>query len=211
MPAAGRPAVFLGGVGRFAVQAEVSAKVVRVGQEFDFRVTVSGPAAWGMTELPELTRYDRVPLGVADQARANRAQGRAAPAHLYLPPQALAGRRSGAAADLDRVVRPVSVTLYDSGDSECAIRVVAVSAFDPATIDDGTTSVHAGRFGRGAMDRLESLGDRIGRSSRVAHHRAEASAPRLAGAVCGPAICRTVWLEASRPMIFWPGSQARAR
>jgi hypothetical protein len=64
VPPEGRPAEFLGGVGRFALQAEVTAKVVRVGQELDFRITVTGPAAWGMSDRPELKRYDRLGIGL---------------------------------------------------------------------------------------------------------------------------------------------------
>ena len=62
VPEVGRPAGFLGGIGRFSLGAEASPKVVRVGQEFDLRVIVSGPAAWGMTVRPELTRYDQLAL-----------------------------------------------------------------------------------------------------------------------------------------------------
>ena len=64
VPEAVRPAGFLGGIGRFSLDAEASANVVRVGQEFELRVKMSGPAAWGMTERPELTRYDRLPIGL---------------------------------------------------------------------------------------------------------------------------------------------------
>ena len=145
VPAEGRPAVFLGGVGRFAVHAEVSAKVVRVGQEFDFRVTVSGPAAWGMTELPELTRYDRLPLAL---------RIRPGPTELKEEPPRrtytyhLRPSRAG-----EGVLPPISIASFEPSLSRfmtqvtpsVAIRVVAISAFDPATIDDGSTSVHAGR------------------------------------------------------------------
>ena len=52
VPSAGRPAEFLGGVGPFSLEAEASPKVIRLGQEIDFRVKVSGPAAWGMFRAP---------------------------------------------------------------------------------------------------------------------------------------------------------------
>ena len=54
VPLQGRPAEFLGGVGHFEVQAEAVPRVVRVGQELDFRIKVTGPAAWGMTDRPDL-------------------------------------------------------------------------------------------------------------------------------------------------------------
>ena len=65
VPAIGHPPAFLGGVGGFSLHAEASPEVVRVGQEFEFRVKVTGPAAWGMSERPELLRSDRCHLGCA--------------------------------------------------------------------------------------------------------------------------------------------------
>ena len=107
VPAEGRPAAFLGGVGRFPLHAEVSAKVVRVGQEFEFRVKVSGPAAWGMSELPELTRYDRLPLGLRIRAGPTETQGRAARAHLYV--SHLRPSRAG-----EGVLPPISIASFES-------------------------------------------------------------------------------------------------
>ncbi len=49
LPPEGRPPEFLGGVGRFAIQVGAAPRSVRVGQELDYRITVTGPAAWGMT------------------------------------------------------------------------------------------------------------------------------------------------------------------
>ena len=37
---------------------------MRVGQELDFRIKVTGPAAWGMTDRPELARFERPELGL---------------------------------------------------------------------------------------------------------------------------------------------------
>ena len=57
VPVEGRPAAFLGGVGRFAASAEAIPKVVRAGQEMELRIKVTGPAAWGMTDRPVLERF----------------------------------------------------------------------------------------------------------------------------------------------------------
>ncbi len=70
VPLEGRPAAFLGGVGRFALQAEAIPNVVRVGQELEFRIKVTGPAAWGMTDRPVLERFERLPIQSADRAQA---------------------------------------------------------------------------------------------------------------------------------------------
>ena len=64
VPAEGRPAEFLGGVGPFTLKAEAVPATVRVGQELEYRITVTGPAAWGMTDRPELKRFDRTGLGL---------------------------------------------------------------------------------------------------------------------------------------------------
>src|SRR2546421_681519 len=69
VPPEGRPTEFLGGIGPFALRAEVTPGVVRVGQEMDFRITVTGPAAWGMIERPELKRFDRLGIGLRIEAR----------------------------------------------------------------------------------------------------------------------------------------------
>ena len=44
-------------------------QVMRVGQELDFRIKVTGPAAWGMTDRPDLARYARLGLGLRIEPR----------------------------------------------------------------------------------------------------------------------------------------------
>jgi hypothetical protein len=143
-PEAGRPAGFLGGIGRFSLEAEVSPKVVRVGQEFDLRVKVSGPAAWGMTERPELTRYDQLPLRL-----------RIRPGPVLTndePPERtfiyhLRPSRAG-----EVTLPPLSIASYDPAISRyltqvtpgVPVRVAAVSAFDPAAIVLGDSTGDAG-------------------------------------------------------------------
>ncbi len=135
VPAASRPASFLGGIGRFTLRADVSASATRVGQEFDFRITVSGPAAWGMTQGPELTRYDRVPLGL--RIRTGPTQTKDEPPERTFTYH-LRPTRPG-----DAVLSPISIAAFDPALSRfmtqvtpsVPIRVIAVSPFDPATID----------------------------------------------------------------------------
>ena len=143
VPAAGRPASFLGGIGRFTLRADVSASAVRVGQEFDFRITVSGPAAWGMTEVPELTRYDRVPLGLRIRTAPTQTKDE--------PPERTFTYRLRPTRPGDAVLPPISIAAFDPALSRfmtqvtpsVPIRVVADSPFDPATIDDGARSLRA--------------------------------------------------------------------
>src|SRR5690606_15654110 len=61
-PMAGRTPDFLGGVGDFTAEAVADVGQVRVGQEFLYRIRIEGPAAWGMTNRPELTRLKALPI-----------------------------------------------------------------------------------------------------------------------------------------------------
>ncbi len=152
VPAAGRPASFLGGIGRFTLRADVSASAVRVGQEFDFRITVSGPAAWGMTEAPELTRYDRVPLGLRIRTGPTQTKDE--------PPERTFTYHLRPTRPAEAMLPPISIAAFDPALSRfmtqvtpsVPIRVVAASPFDPATIDDGARPLRAsqpadGRWG----------------------------------------------------------------
>lgn len=62
VPLGGRPAGFLGGVGDFTVRASVTPGTVMVGQEFEYRIEVAGPAAWGMIARPPLDRLGQLPI-----------------------------------------------------------------------------------------------------------------------------------------------------
>ena len=72
VPFEGRPAEFLGGVGDFSVQASVTPASIRVGQEFIYRIRITGPAAWGTTSRPDLSRLERIPLAPRVRALARR-------------------------------------------------------------------------------------------------------------------------------------------
>ncbi len=92
------------------------------------------------------------------------------------------------------------------------IRVVAVAAFDPATIDAGTTSLHADQSVASRWIAWQSLGDRPGWSFSIASRGAEPlTATQVGRRVRGPAICRCAWLEASDPLVLWRQSPSRIR
>ncbi len=140
VPAEGRPAEFLGGVGRFALKAEAVPGVVRVGQELEFRITVTGRGAWGMVDRPELKRFDRLPIGVRIQPKG---------ADLVVePPSRTFVYRLRPTRPGDAVLPPVSIAGFDPSTSRYVtqatpgvpVRVVAVAVFDPSTIDGGRSS-----------------------------------------------------------------------
>lgn len=62
LPRAGRTSAFLGGVGGLSVSAEVVPATLRVGQQFEYRIKLSGPAAPGSSRRPSLSALERSPL-----------------------------------------------------------------------------------------------------------------------------------------------------
>jgi hypothetical protein len=133
VPLQGRPADFLGGVGRLEVEAEAVPKVVRVGQELDFRIKVTGPAAWGMNDRPDLGRFGRSKLGLRIEPKPDETSDEP-PARTFV--YRLRPTQAGEA-----VLPPVAIAAYDPSLSRYVthvtagvpIRVVAVPSFDPAT------------------------------------------------------------------------------
>ena len=135
VPLEGRPAEFLGGVGDFTVQASASPATVRVGQEFSYRIVISGPAAWGSTLRPDLRRFDRVPLSLRIEnlpdVRTNE------------PPSTTFVYRIRPSRTGSGVLPPVSVTAFDPGSmryitkvtQSLPIKAAAVPNFDPKTVN----------------------------------------------------------------------------
>ena len=72
-PAEGRPSSFLGGVGAFEVEASAEPANVRVGEAFEYRVNVRGPAALGVRDAPSLDRFAGLPLGLRVDRRPDEA------------------------------------------------------------------------------------------------------------------------------------------
>jgi hypothetical protein len=137
VPVEGRPREFLGGVGRFSLRAEVKPQSVRIGQDLEFRITVTGPAAWGMFQRPQLKRYEHLAIGLQVEPRSDQMTREPAErtfvyrlrptrsGEAVLPPVAIAGFEP-------RVLR--YVTQVTAG---VPVRVTAVPSFNPAMIDDG--------------------------------------------------------------------------
>ncbi len=136
LPPEGRPSEFLGGVGSFTLEAEAAPRSVRVGQEFEYRLTISGPAAWGTAGRPELRRFDRLPLGLRIQPGRTDAM-REPPSRTYV--YRMRPTRSGEA-----VLPPVAVAAFDPSSQHYVtrmtpgvpVKVVAVPSFDSSAIPD---------------------------------------------------------------------------
>jgi hypothetical protein len=146
VPPEGRPAAFLGGVGEFSVQAEAAPAAVRVGEEFTYRIKVSGPAAWGMTSRPDLARFGRLAVSPRIEPRPDET--------VNEPPSRTFVYRIRPTRPGDAVLPPVTIATFDpelmryitKATQGVPIKAVAVAAFDPGTLD--YTAPDTGRDGR---------------------------------------------------------------
>jgi hypothetical protein len=144
VPVEGRPAEFLGGVGRFDLSAEAAPKILRIGQELDFRIKVTGPAAWGMSGRPELARFERPELGLLITAGPDQTSDEP-PVRTFV--YRLRATRAG-----EIILPPVSIASFDPAltryvthvTASVPIRVVAVPSFDPTAIPEDSLSRAAG-------------------------------------------------------------------
>jgi hypothetical protein len=135
VPLDGRPAEFLGGVGRFTVEAQAVPSVVRVGQELDFRIKVGGPAAWGMNHRPDLARFNRLSLPLRIEAHDDQT--------VDEPPSRTFEYRLRPMKPGEAILPPVVIAAFEPAVSRFVthatlgvpIRVVAVPSFDTAAID----------------------------------------------------------------------------
>ena len=134
VPLAGRPSTFRGGVGGFSIRAETSPATVQVGQELTFRLIVEGPAALGMSEAPDLGRFEQVPLALRVRPRPVEFN-RDPPSRTYV--YRIRPTQPGKAT-----LPPVAVASFDPRLGRYITRVspgqpitaVAVPAFDPETL-----------------------------------------------------------------------------
>jgi hypothetical protein len=128
--------------------AEASPKTVRVGQELDFRIKVTGPAALGMSGRPDLARYERPDLGLRITAGPDQSSDE--------PPVRTLVYRIRPTRAGEMVLPPISIASFDPAlgryvthvTAGMPVRVVEVPSFDPTTIADDSLSTAAGRTSR---------------------------------------------------------------
>lgn len=139
-PLSGRPAEFMGGVGSFELTAQAVPAVVRVGQELEYRIKVTGPAAWGIIARPELGRLGQRSVGLRVEPQTDETTDEppartfvyrlrpTEPGEIVVPPVAIASFDPSIARYIMRVTNSV------------AIRAVAVPAFDGAALNDDSAA-----------------------------------------------------------------------
>src|SRR5512135_677599 len=152
-PLVSRPAEFLGGVGPFEVAAEASQTTLRAGQEFEFRIRLTGPGALGATRGPSLARFDRVPLGLRIEPLPAEA--------VAEPPSRVFRFRLRPTRAGEAVLPPVAVAAFDPTSNQyvtkvtagVSIRVVTVPQFDPTSLDYGPkpNAASTRSLGRGTL------------------------------------------------------------
>ncbi len=133
-PTAGRPAEFLGGIGAFSLSAEAEPATVRAGEAIEYRVTIRGPGALGVNGAPDLSRLDRLPLGLHVERRPD-VTSDVPPAHSFV--YRLRATRAGAS-----ILPPVRIAAFDpkagayvtKTTAGVPIKVVDVPRFDPAKL-----------------------------------------------------------------------------
>ena len=137
-PEAGRTAEFLGGVGAFEVEAEAVPDSVRLGQDFEYRIIVNGPAARGTAARPDVDGLERMPMRFHVERRPDVAVDDP-PSHTFV--YRLRATVAGAAT-----LPPLRVAAFDPATSSyqtkvtegVRVRVTDVTRFDPSALDYGS-------------------------------------------------------------------------
>lgn len=144
VPAEGRTSAFLGGVGTFEVLAEAEPTSVRQGETFDFRVRISGKAAFGSVRAPELNEWNSPAMKIEPVGGEIQPKGTSARTFRYRIRALKAGRLT---------LPPIPISAFDpatrryatKATSSLTIRVEEPPRFDPDRLDYPTNSTESDR------------------------------------------------------------------
>lgn len=147
VPTGGRSAAFLGGVGPFEARAEANPAALRLGESLEYRLRLTGPAAWGSDRPPDLGGWAATSGGFRVEPLESRLEPGepASRTFRYRIRPARAGRL---------VLPPVPVAGFDPATRRYATRVApgvpieveAPPRFDPALLDDRVEEATAARW-----------------------------------------------------------------
>ena len=145
VPIEGRTPAFLGGVGSFQVRAEAEPSTLRSGQTLEYRIKLTGPAAWGSVRAPDLSEWSSLTSGFRVESLPDVLEGVDPPIRTFR--YALRPSRAGQV-----VLPPVAVAAFDPRTGRYAtrvtsgltIRVEEPPRFDPARLDYGSNGLGAG-------------------------------------------------------------------
>ena len=145
VPSAGRTSDFLGGVGSFDLDAIAAPTSVRRGQAFEYRITVSGPAAIGITTAPVLSRLEKLPLGLRLERRPDVIVAEP-PSHTFV--YSIRPSSAGVAT-----IPPVPISAFDPETERYVtriargvpIRVTDVESFDISRVEYPEAEMSQGR------------------------------------------------------------------
>ncbi len=133
VPLEGRTAAFLGGVGPFEIRAEAEPRSVQLGQTLEYRVKLTGPAAWGSVRSPDLASWTSLALGFRLEPLPDVLEGPDSPGRTFR--YRLRPSKSGRA-----VLPPVAVAAFDPTTGRYATRVTAslpIRVEEPPRFDPG--------------------------------------------------------------------------
>ena len=193
LPAAGRPASFLGGVGELKAEAEARPVTIRVGEPIEFRVRLTGPGARGSTGRPTLSGQALKDLLIQVAPLPSEATDE--------PPTRVVRYRLRPGRAGEGTLPPVAVAYFDPkaeryfvrATSGIAIRVEQAPAFDPGGVryvtTDGAGSARfawmvVGSVGLGLGLSIYGIRGVMRRRGRV-RSRPRALAAQLAGEIRG--------------------------
>ncbi len=130
-----RTSAFLGGVGPLEVEAEAMPTSVRVGQPFEFRLTLTGPGALGSDRPAELPGFDRLGLDLSVRPLP--------PERSENPPRRVFRYQIRPLKPGEVVLPPIAVSTFDPASRRfltrwthaVPIRIAQVATFDPSRLD----------------------------------------------------------------------------
>jgi hypothetical protein len=164
VPTASRPAEFLGGVGPFAVEASANPATVRLGQSFEYRITITGPGARASVEAPALERFGQVPLNLRITPLS--------PEAVDDPPSRVFRYQIRPSRTGSATLPPVTVAAFDpkterfvtKATAGVPVRVADVPRFDPSSLNyvappdrDRAVRARAARWGFGIAGLLLAI------------------------------------------------------
>jgi hypothetical protein len=136
LPATGRSRAFLGGVGTLlAVDAEAEPDSLRVGRTLEYRLTLTGPGARGSTAMPDLSAFDRLPLGLRVTPLSSEFDEDVSRRVLRFRVRPTVAGEATLPAVAVAFFDPRTQTYQTRLGPKVPIRVIAAPALDPETLD----------------------------------------------------------------------------
>ena len=158
-PSAGRTSAFLGGVGSFEIGASIDRPTLQAGQALEYRIKMTGTAAWGSEQSPDLSSWAAKIPGLRVEPLASRLAPTDPPTRTFL--YRLRPLKGG-----QLVLPPVAVAAFDPSSQtfrtrvtpRLIVEVAAPPTFNPAVIDEGVHEQPSSSWQSWRITKITSLG-----------------------------------------------------